>query len=243
MGNSESPERRALLESINQTLRERGLKAIHRLGDRTKSEIEIVGLREIYDHSQRFFTDVKFNVIFPDGSAGEYTFRFNANSHVSDGVIMVVIVNGKFAIMKQWRLPLGQWMYEVPRGFGEGIDQAQIGGQLGTLKIGDLPLGTFLRELREEVMAEAAVSSVTHLGNVAQNSSTDATVPSYFLVQIQVPEARLRKRLRGSDDEVLTIELWDMSTIRSELGRKINDNHSIVALTLALNFIDSLPRF
>jgi hypothetical protein len=236
-------DRTALIERINAGLRERGLKPIAKLGDRRKGEIEIVGIVDVHDHSRRFFTDVKFAVVFPNGSDGEFTVRFNANGAVSDGAVIVVLVNGKFAIVKQWRLPLGRWMYEVPRGFGERIDKAKLAGALGTLSIGDLPLGTLARELGEEVMAGAEVASVTHLGNVAQDSGTHAVVPSYFLVQLRLPEDRLGDKLKGSDDEVAKVFLWDAARVRAEFGRKLCDNHTIAALSLALNYIDSLPRF
>lgn len=239
--NQKIEERTVRLQTINSELESRGLKPLRKLGLSTEGEIEIVRIVEIYEHSRRFFTDVKFAVVFPGGAAGEFTVRFNANGGVSDGAVIVVLVNGKFALVKQWRLPLCHWTYEVPRGFGEKLDQAQIQGQLGTLKIGDLPLGTVARELGEEVFAGAVVASVTHLGNVAENSGTSAVVPGYFLVQLQVDQARLTARLRGSEDN-LKVCLWSREEAMAQIGSKIADNHSIVALSLALRYIDSLPR-
>ncbi len=235
-------ERQQLLDEINRTLAERGLKPIPKLGDHAKGEIEIVRIKELHEHSKRFFTDVKFSVLFPGGKVGEFTVRFNANGLNSDGAVFVTVVNGKFAIVKQWRLPLGRWMYEVPRGFSETLDNAKLSGKLGTVGIGDLPLGTLSRELGEEVMAGAKVTSVTHLGNVAQDSGTHNVAPSYFLIMLQVPEAVLAKGLKGSDDEVAKVKLWDAETVRAEIGQRLCDNHTITALCLALNYIDKLPR-
>jgi hypothetical protein len=185
---------------------------------------------------------VKFAVRFPNGADGAFTVRFNANGLVSDGAVMVVLINGKFAIAKQWRLPLSQWTYEFPRGFGEKLDGASINGTLGTLKIADLPLGTLAREQTEEVMASAVVTSVTHLGNVAENSGTCAIAPSYFLVQLTVDADKLDAKVKGSED-LISIKLWEPGTLRSELGRNLCDNHSITAAALALSYIDNLPRF
>jgi hypothetical protein len=228
------------LQLINQELSRRKLKGLNKLGDHSKGEIEILAIKAIYDHSERFFTDVKFDVIFPGGKEGEFTVRFNANGSISDGAVIVALVNGKFAIVKQWRVPLQRWTYEVPRGFGDKADQAQVQGQLGTLKIADLPLGTLVRELGEEVMRDAAISSVTHLGNVGENSGTHAVAPSHFLVQIQVPESALNTKLQGS--ELLKVELWDAQKVKAELGIKLCDNHTIVALTLAMRYIETLPN-
>jgi hypothetical protein len=234
-------ERATRLKTINAALAERNLKPIPRLGDITKGETDIFSIVEIYDHSARFFTDVKFAVKFPNGADGAFTVRFNANGAVSDGAVMVVVVNGMFAIVKQWRLPLGQFTYELARGFGENLDKAHINGVLGTLKIGDLPLGTLARELSEEVMASAVITSVTHLGNIAENSGTNAVTPSYFLVQMTVDQDKLSARLKGSE-EGMAIRLWDAKTTRSELGRKLCDNHSIAGVALAFAYIESLPR-
>ena len=234
----DNDERTLRLSSINANLEARNLKPLRKLGDFTRGEIELLSIVEIYDHSQRFFTDVKFAVRFPNGSDGAFTVRFNANGKVSDGAVMVVLINGKFAIVKQWRVPLGQWTYEMARGFGDKLDQANIAGALGTIKIADLPLGTLARELGEDVMAEAEITSVTHLGNIAENSGTSAIAPSYFLVQLHVDEARLA-RVKGSE-EGLSIKLWEPQELRNQLGRKLCDNHSITAAALALRHIEDL---
>jgi hypothetical protein len=233
-------ERELRLSNINAALEARNLKPLRKLGDSSKGEIELLSIVEIYDHSQRFFTDVKFAVRFPNGSEGAFTVRFNANGKVSDGAVIVVLINGSFAIVKQWRVPLGVWTYEMPRGFGDKLDQAHIAGALGSIKIADLPLGTLARELGEEVMAEAEITSVTHLGNIAENSGTSAIAPSYFLVQMHVDEDRL-SAVKGSEEGVF-VKLWTPSELRRQLGRKLCDNHSITAAALALRHIEDLPR-
>ena len=235
-------DREQRLSQINAELEKRNLRSLHKLGDASKGEIELLGIQAIYDHSARFFTDVKFDCLFPNGKTGEFTLRFNASSRVSEGAVIVAVVNGRFAVVKQWRPALGLWTHEVPRGFGEKIDSACIAGTFGTLKIGDLPLGTLARELGEEVMASAEITSVTHLGNVAQDSGTHTSIPSYFLILVRADESKLDERLRGSDDEVAKVLLWDAKQVRAEIGKRLRDNHSITALCLALNYIDSLPR-
>jgi hypothetical protein len=142
------------------------------------------------------------------------------------------------AIVKQWRPVLGRWTYEVPRGFGEKMDKARVAGQLGTMKIADLPLGTLTREFGEEVMKDAVLTSITHLGNLAENSGTHAVAPSYFMIQIKVPESVLKSKLKGSDDEIGDVQLWTRDRLTSELGGRICDNHSIVACALSLRFLD-----
>lgn len=238
--NDNTNNRKEILDGINERLAARGLKTLRKLGDASRGEIEVTGIKEIYDHSARFFTDVKFTVVFPGAGSksGEFTVRFNANGAVSDGAVIVALVNGRFAVVKQWRVPLSQWTYEIPRGFGDKLDSARVAGNLGTISIADLPLGTVTRELGEEVMKNAVISSVTHLGNIAENSGTNNVAPSYFLVQITVDESKL---VTGGDEE-MKVFLWDASRVQAELGVKIADSHSITAIALAKKHIEALPR-
>lgn len=234
-------EREIRLNGINEVLTQRNLKPLRKLGDNSKGEIETISILEVFDHSQRFFTDVKFAVKFPNGADGAFTVRFNANGAVSDGAVLVILINGKFAVLKQWRLPLGMWTYEMPRGFGDKLDQAKSNGELGSLKITDLPLGILNRELGDDLMANAQIVSVTHLGKIAENSGTSNIAPSHFLLQLKVDESKLNSKLKAGEEH-LSIKLWDISKVRAELGQSLCDNHSITALALAFAHIESLPR-
>lgn len=237
---SYTKDRATRLEEINRELTSRKLKPLSKLGKTEEGEIEVLNIVEFFEHSKRFFTDVKFWVEFPGGKHGEFTVRFNAAGVVSDGAVIVVTINGKFAIIKQWRLPLGQWTYEVPRGFGEKLDDAKAKGTLGSLKVADLPLATLVRELGENVMADAQIQSVTHLGNIAENSGTNNVTPGYYLVQITIEDDALITHAASS--EGLKVYLWDSKRVKSEFGGRIADNHSITALALAQRHVESLPR-
>jgi hypothetical protein len=227
------------LRSINEELCSRGLRPLHKLGDAGQGEIEIIGISKIIDDSKPFFIDVIFHARFMDGGTGRYTVRFYTNSAKTDGAVIVTIINDRLAIVKQWRTPLGRWTYEIPRGGGESIDAARIHGQLGTIRIGDLPLGTMLRELGEEVMSNARVVTLTHLGNVAENTGTHNAFPAYFLVHLHVDsDARV---MAGSEKlQSIRVELWPLGKAKAEMGGKLCDNHSITALALAMNYIDKL---
>lgn len=242
----ENEDREKLFAEISQALAERNLKpisSIAALGDASRGEIEITGIVAIHGYNKHLFTDIQYAVKFANGKTGAFTIRYNANGRTSDGAIIVALVNGLFVIVKEYRLPLGRWMHGVPRGFGEKIDAARIQGGLGTLKIGDLPLGTLTRELGEEVMTSAKVTSVTHLGNIAENSGISASTPSVFLVQISVPEQDLDQKLRGSEDlQELKVLLWDTATVKREVGDRLCDALTLSALLLAFKHIESLPR-
>lgn len=237
---NDSQERLSLLDAINSQLASRGLKPISKLGNCSKGEIEIVAILEIYDHSARFFTDVKFEVRFPGGATGQFTVRFNANGASSDGSVIVPVVNGCIAIVKQWRLPLSKWTYELPRGFaGEKLEQASSKQQFAALSFADLPLATLARELGPEVMEGAEIKAINKLGCIAENSGTSNISPNYFLVQVQVDQTLFSQRVNGSADE-LKVYFWDCEQVQAELGKRISDSHSIVGLSLAMPFLADL---
>lgn len=234
-------ERNALLERINAELKKRGLKTIPKLGDASKGEREIVGLEEIREQADRYFVDVRFRTRVEDGTTESYLVRFNVNGAVSDGAVFVPVINGKFAIVKQWRLPLGRWTYELPRGFCESNDLFRVLSAEGAVRLSDLPLGVLERELGKALVEGAELTSVTHLGTIAQNTSTDSASPSYFLVQVEAPEAVLPQRLKDADG-VGQVKLWEAATVRTEMGRKLCDSHTITALALAFAHFERISQ-
>lgn len=233
--------RAARLDAINAALAARNLKPLEAIGNAEHGQIELLEIIEFFDHSSRFFTDVMFSCRFPGGVEGRFTIRWNANSLIADGAVMVVLVNGtRIAMVRQFRPVLGTWTTELPRGFGETIDNAKVHGRLGTVQIGDLPLGNALRELGEEVMESARVVSVQHLGNIAENSGTHTTTPSYWVIEISVDPELLKRRLDEYTEEGLALQLWTYRKTVAEIGFKICDAHSIVALALFRAHLDRM---
>ena len=180
-------------------------------------------------------------VKFPSGTEGEYTIRFNANGAISDGAVFVVMVNGRFALVRQWRSPLSRWTVEIPRGFGDKADNARTDKDKGieSITFKEMPINTVLREFQEEVSATAKPDSITYLGALCENSGTHNVLPSFYLVTLKVDEASVAKLLVGSETlQSVTVVLWDKERIQAELGKEISDFHSVCALTLALNHLD-----
>jgi hypothetical protein len=222
--------RATLLAQINSELAARNLKPLAELGDHTHGQIELTSLHAIFDHSARFFTDVQFTCIFPNGTTGLYAIRWNANSLVSDGAVMVVVINGRLAMVRQHRPALGAWTTELPRGFGENVDK--------TTNVGDLPIGAALRELYEEVVPEAQIDAITRLGVVAQDSSTHTATPAYWLIEVSVDAQSLNERLKTYTDEGIALQLWTVDKAFAAVGTKITDAHSIVGLALYRHYLE-----
>ena len=57
-----------------------------------------------------------------------YPLFVNANSEKSFGVVVVPVEkrSGKFLLLKEWRLPLGNYVLDFPRGFPDKSEKAAI---------------------------------------------------------------------------------------------------------------------
>jgi hypothetical protein len=231
-----------LLDNINRLLASLNLKTLTTLGDTKHGQIEITGMPDVFDHSKRFFYDLKFPVLFPNGNHGFFTARWNANNAVSDGAIFLVLLNGKVAVVKQWRLPLCKWTFEIPRGFGEKLDNAKINGKLGTIQLADLPIATAFRELGEEVANNIRITSISHLGNVATDSGTTVNTPSVYLVKAVVPDDKLAEAVKSRSDDETKVQFWTPKQLWDEVGGngKIADIFSITAIALLRKDIESI---
>ena len=246
-----SPEvRAARLAEFNAVLAERNLSGLVTVGDHTLGQIELTGINEILDAAKRFFTDIRFSCLFPGGGAGEYTVRFNANSALSPGTVVVTVINGRIAMVRQHRITLGRRISEVPRAFGLEMAEALRSGTLADLEIDELkPLKVVFDELTPEIMNTLSRYAVYSLGNLAENSGTHAVEPEYFLVILEVDEAVLRasknieaglkNRARPEDafepERGIKLQLVGYAAAK----RLAVDNHSIAAL---YKFDDEIRR-
>jgi hypothetical protein len=240
-----------LREEINAILRQRNLREFERLGDSSKGQMEIIGISTrddgtpaIYDDNAQFFTDITFDMKAPNGNEFKYKIRFNANGATSDGSAIVVLVNGKFVLVRQWRTPLGQYTMEPPRGFATALEKARNDGSLGNISLDDLPPNVraiLVRELGQPLLANASLF-VRHLGVLAENSGTHAVKPSFFMVQLTIPEPGLQEALKVKQDS-MAIKLWEPHKVFDELGEGIFDLHSVGAITLALKALRALPAW
>lgn len=151
------------------------------IGDRAKREPELLELTRIVDNMEAdpFHLYLHLRVLLPDGKEAPRPIRVNRNG---GGACMLVAVNGRFAVVKQCRIPLGlRWTYEFPRGYAEIGDQHKIEGHLANLRLADLRLGVVERELGEEIAKAARIRTLAHLSNIALNTGPDATVTPVFM--------------------------------------------------------------
>jgi 8-oxo-dGTP pyrophosphatase MutT (NUDIX family) len=220
----------ATLEAVNVELAERGLRPLHGLGDNSQGQIQFVRIKEFLDHNERFYTDVVFTARLTNGAEFPFPVRFNAGGIVSDGAVIVPVVNGLVGVVRQFRNTMGLQTWEFVRGFGDkadgDVDVSSFGEDLKPLKT----LGTALRELAEEFSSDTKPEKVSHAGSFWENSGTSNVRPSVFIAHFTLPEKAVAK-LAGSEAGVDSA-LWTPNKVHTEIGQLINDAHSLAAWAL-----------
>lgn len=203
---------------IKGCLKELGLTPPESIGNIEEGIPEIVGLTDIYWNGN-FFADIEFQVQWKQGAApAPFVMRSNKGGA---GSVFVPMIDGKVALVKQWRPCLGKYTWEIPRGFAQ---EWESGKKLGASAI---PKGfaTVLGELSEEV-GKASDISAHKLGEIAENSGSTTTSPSYWLLTVG--------QLKLGGTEGLGVKLVTLEEALQSIGTEIIDNHSIVGLTLAM---------
>ncbi len=96
----------------------------------------------------------------------------NANSQKSFGAIVVPVEkkSGKFLLLKEWRLPLGNFVLDFPRGFPDKSEKAII---------------TAMREFSEETGIMPSLSEMISLGVSYENTGYSYNALDVFYVYIE----------------------------------------------------------
>jgi 8-oxo-dGTP pyrophosphatase MutT (NUDIX family) len=169
-----------------------------------------------------FFLDVQLKVQWGEGQAPKpFIVRSNLNG---DGAISLAIVNGKVLLLQQWRVNLGRYTWEIPRGFSEAWESEK------ETTVDTLPKGmkTALRELREETGIAVRKIVPTFLGTMAENSGTHMGSPAYWLLEIDGWDVNENANLK-----LVTL---------SEAIQIVEDSHSASAMIMYLRHIAATTK-
>lgn len=233
------------LNAFNAFLKTKHLKPLRKLGEWQRGQIELIKVIGIFDHSSNFFTDIQFECRFPNGSFGKYAIRFNANGDVAEPAVTFCFINGKVAIVYQWRSPAGIWTYEVPRGFGSGKPAKYFAEtDLNQITLSDLPIDTLIKVVGTEIAEFAEIRKVQSLGSSWQNTGTDAVQATYLLVDLRVDKQELEQRMGNIHRfSPYKLYLWDLQKFDEEIGLKINDQFSETAYLRATRYLKNHKFF
>jgi 8-oxo-dGTP pyrophosphatase MutT (NUDIX family) len=163
--------------------------------------------REVFGN--RFVTVYDDDVLFPGDRPGRFLRIVEADGR--PGVAMLADCEGRYALVYQYRYPLGSWEWAIPRGFAHGDD----------------PRESALAELSEEL--GGAPDELTELGIVSSNSGLLAGRVHLFYGRYSEAIAA-----PADKDEVSAVRWVDLGTLLAEIAAGgLIDSFTLSAITLA----------
>jgi 8-oxo-dGTP pyrophosphatase MutT (NUDIX family) len=177
---------------------------------------EIVCVQEVLEYSSEDNPWVKLyydHVRFPNGRNGRYN-RIVEGEKGKGVVVLPVASNGKVALIRIYRYPVGEWQWELPRGFSDPAMTAQQNAR---------------RELQEETGVIA--KELVQLGSIFPNSGILTTNVEVFLApdldDDSVP-------LLSEQWAILEMKFFTMRELDEMIAHGlIQDAMTLAALTLA----------
>lgn len=87
-------------------------------------------------------------VELPDGRRARYNRIVEMGSADKRGVAVLPLWNGKVGLVRQYRYPVEEWVWEIPRGFGDSTDARreafrELGEETGLVPLDLIDLGEF----------------------------------------------------------------------------------------------------
>jgi len=191
-----------------QDMRKVQIKIDHAKVEKTE---EILAYSDPENHWVKVYFD---KVKFPNGESGRYN-RIIENNETS-GVAIVPIFNNMVCLVKQYRYPIGEFAWEIPRGFAESKDYLQEA----------------MRELYEETGISIYLNSddnnfaIYDLGHVHPNSGLLTSKVKLFAVVCLASQTTFSK-----DNEVSDKRWFPISDLLLKIRlSKITDSFTITAL-------------
>jgi len=151
-------------------------------------------------------------VEFPSGNRGSYFRVLNqADLKGGQGVVVLLRMNDKYLLLRQYRHPTRSWSYEVPRGFGEpGVpadEQAK-------------------NEVREEIKGE--IAELIDLGEYHSNTGLEGSKAKLFYANL---ESVGKPAEEEGIESYLLVPLAELEAMIA--SAKITDGFTIAAYTRA----------
>jgi 8-oxo-dGTP pyrophosphatase MutT (NUDIX family) len=165
--------------------------------------------RERLVHENAYVRVYDDDVTFADGAEGRYV-RIEPTAD-GPGAVLLALHDGRLALVRTYRYPVGDWQWALPRGFAHGTD----------------PLVTARAELAEETGVTEADLRV--VGAVTPDSGVQAHRVAIVLAEVhRLPDGG------PPDDEVAEVRWVTVQELEREIADgRIEDGFTLAALTLA----------
>ena len=173
------------------------------------TEPPIRRVRERLVHENTYVRVFDDDVTFADGAAGRYVRIEPAGP--GPGAVLLALYEGRIALVRTYRYPIGDWQWALPRGFAHGTD----------------PLVTARAELEEETGVTSADLRV--IGSITPDSGVQAQRVAIVLAEVRrVPDGG------PPDDEVAEVRWVTVDELEREIADgAIEDGFTLATLSLA----------
>jgi 8-oxo-dGTP pyrophosphatase MutT (NUDIX family) len=166
--------------------------------------------RERLVHANDYVRVYDDDVTFAGGDDGRYVRIEPAGE--GPGAVVLAVHEGRIALVRTYRYPLGAWQWALPRGFAHGSD----------------PLVTARAELAEET--GVTESRLEVLGSVTPDSGVQSHRVAVVLAWVDRPPGGGPT----DGDEVAEVRWVSLAELEDEIGGGgIEDGFTLAALTLA----------
>jgi hypothetical protein len=196
------------------------------------NQIQVIGIQRVDTELNPRLVFVTYRVIIPSGDVRSYTVQYNAHSASSSGVVLIVKVNGKYAVVRQRRFVIEQYLTELMRSFPAiPQDPFEIQPTSGLLKVNGLPLRCALEELGPDVLGAARLKSEPRcLGKFPENTGWSAVRPEIWFFNLRVPKEALATRLAQPTPKGGVLQLRTLrELVEAWQDDQLQDAHSVTA--------------
>lgn len=225
------------LEEINKKLLSEDLQPIHKLGDATKGELEILEIKNIYKNTSGLSACVNFVMLTKEFKKIEYLAYLNTGS---GGHMYVFKLDKYILVTKQWRPIIGKWLYELPNGFIKNIIKDE---EYKKQKYSGMPMYLLERKMGQEFIKKIDIVEKIALGCAYENPGITGNITDIFLIEIK-PKSGITineiisNKFNGDDlKQDIKSYFWLEEEVEKEIGNKICDLRSITCWSLYEKYI------
>jgi ADP-ribose pyrophosphatase len=176
------------------------------------SRIKRVKETQVYSNKNNPFIKIYCDEVqFPNGIMGYYS-RI-VESEGKHGVAVLPLRYPLIGLVRQYRYPIDEEVWEIPRGFGESIDPRQDA----------------VRELREETGYTVNPDSLISLGSIHPNSGLLASSVYLFIAHcFESPDNSI------DENEIIQFKWFDINQVLDLVrDNEIKDSFTMCAILLA----------
>lgn len=172
--------------------------------------LEVTDVSVVYRENDGANFTVERAEVQDKATGNRFSLHYASVKDGKTGAVCVVFHKDRLLLAKHWRVSIGEWEWEFPRGMGDSSESAEQ---------------TAVRELHEETGLHAELTDVRRLGYI--HADTGVLKDDIAVVLLEIPDATMPE---STHDWELKDPLW---LLPAEVETMIADNEIRDGITLA----------